>query len=401
MNATLSGMVYFDNAATMAPLPEVITKLNELNSSLYGNSSSAHQAGRDAQEIFERAQNTLAQYFKVPSSHVIFTSGGTESNNLAIWGALGGLVPTFQWLKSGATGKLLTSTVEHDATKKVFECFQAMGAQVGWIGVDQQGLLNLAQLETELENRTRLVSFHHAQNEVGVLQDVAKVGQLIREKQPDALFHVDAIQSFLKVPIDLESMHIDLLSISGHKIGGPKGVGAIILGKRFQNRSPKLGSLIQGSSQQLGIRPGTVPVPSIAAMATAIELGIQNFQENRKNLLSLRQHLIENLPAKTILNGPLPAQENSPNRVPQTVCFSVPGLPSSMLVEALSSRGYCISAGSACHASSPKPNETLSKMGVPRDVALSAIRVSFNSKNTRQEVDGFLNALQDTIRQFT
>lgn len=396
----VTSTVYFDNAATTAVLPCALERLNELTTSVIGNSASVHQKGRQAQEILDECHESLGRHFNVPPNHVIFTSGGTESNNLAIWGAIGGLTQAFHWLKSGGQGKLITSTVEHSATSKVFETLECMGAQVGWVGVNQEGILELSHLEEELAGRTKLLSLHHAQNEIGVLQDIKAVSQLFRSKQPDAIFHIDAIQSFMKVPVDLDTLGVDMISISGHKIGAPKGVGALVLGRRFENRNPKIGTLINGSAQQFGLRPGTVPVPSIGSFVAAIEWGEKNLEENRKRLLELRQRLTSQLPTKAVLNGPQDTSASNPNRAPQTINFSIPSLPSAVTVEALSSKGFCVSSGSACHSTNPKPNETLMQMGVGRDRALSAVRVSFSPQNTLQEVDRFIAELKEVIQQY-
>ncbi len=365
-----------------------------------GNSASAHRKGRQAQETLDLCHEAIGRHFNVPPNHVVFTSGGTESNNLAIWGALGGLAPAFHWLKSGGQGKLLTSTVEHSASSKVFESLECMGAQVGWIGVDREGLLDLNQLSEELATRTKFVSFHHAQNEVGALQDIRAVSQLVRAKQPDAILHIDAIQSFMKVPVDMAALGVDMVSLSAHKIGGPKGVGALILGPRFESRSPKIGTLINGSPQQFGLRPGTVPVPVIGSFVSAVQWGETRIKENEKHLLALRERLTAQLPSKAVINGPADISANNPRRAPQTISFSIPGLPSAVTVEALSAKGYCISSGAACHSTNPKPNETLTQMGVGRDRALSMVRVSFAQQNTFEEVDGFLAQLGEVIREY-
>lgn len=397
----VSGTVYFDNAATTPPLPEVVARLAELNSTVFGNASSAHHKGRQAQEVLDGAQQTLAELFRVPPSHIVFTSGGTESNNLAIWGGLGGLVQAFQWIRNGGQGKIVTSTVEHDATKRVCQSLQQMGAPVAWIDVDQEGILRLDQLEREATERIRIVSIHHVQNEVGTLQDIRAISELVRASQPDALIHVDGVQSFMKIPVDLEKLGVDLFTISGHKIGGPKGVGALILGRRLENRNPKIGPLILGPmAQQFGIRPGTVPVPAIGAFVTAIEWNRRNLEANTKKLLSLRRRLIDSLPPQAELNGPNDVSDSSRHRAPQTVNFSLRGLPSAVAVEALSARGFCVSAGSACHSTNPQPNETILKMGLGRERALSAIRVSFSPQNTPEEVDAFQSSLTEILRQF-
>jgi cysteine desulfurase len=402
MSKHLSAPVYFDNAATTALLPNALERLMQLSTGVMGNSSSAHRKGRQAQEVLDQSHEAIGRVFNVPPTHVVFTSGGTESNNLAIWGALGGLTQGVNWLKQGAPGKLLTSTVEHAASGRLFEELECMGAKLGWINVDQEGLLDVEQLESELSSgdRVKLVSIHHAQNEIGVLQDIRAISQRVRAKHPDAIIHIDAVQSFMKVPLNMDELGVDMVSVSSHKIGGPKGIGALVLGRRFENRNPKIGALIQGSAQQYGIRPGTVPVPAIGAFVTAVEWGQKHLEENREKLLALRERLTTSLPKSAIVNGPKNVARSNPRRAPQTVSFSVPALPSAVTVEALSSRGFCISSGAACNSTNPKPNQTLTSMGVSRERALSMVRVSFNSQNTPEEVDAFVAALNEVIEQY-
>lgn len=402
MPTNVSGTVYFDNAATTAPLPVAVERLLELTTKVMGNSMSSHRKGRQAQDVLDQSHESLGRYFNVPPSHVVFTSGGTESNNLAIWGALGGLSQAFCWMKSPGQVKVLTSTVEHAASGKVFETLESTGAPVGWLGVNQEGFLDLNQLEQELSTgRTKLLSIHHAQNEIGALQDIREISKLVRAKSPDTIIHIDAVQSFMKVPVSFEELGVDMVSISAHKVGGPKGIGALVLGRRFENRSPKIGTFINGSPQQFGLRPGTVPVPAIGSFIAAVEWGTKNFDTNRAKLLTLRERLTSRLPKEAILNGPADVSAANIKRVPQTINFSIPALPSAVTVEALSTAGYCVSAGAACHSTNPKPNETLMQMGVGRERALSSIRVSFSYENTLAEVDSFTDALSDVIQQYT
>jgi cysteine desulfurase len=403
MPKNASGTVYFDNAATTAPLAVVTERLVELSNQVMGNSHSAHKKGRQALEVLDQSHETMGRYFDVPPSHVVFTSGGTESNNLAIWGALGGLAQAFHWLKTTASdqkSKLITSTIEHAATGKVFESLECMGAPVAWLGVDADGFLNLAQLEEELSVRPKLISIHHAQNEIGVVQDIKRISQMVRAKYPDTIIHIDAVQSYMKVPFSIEDLDVDMVSISAHKLGGPKGIGALVLGRRFENRNPKIGTLINGSPQQSGMRPGTVPVPTIGAFVAAVEWGVRNFEENRGRMFALRERLASKLPKIAVINGPGDLSRENHRRAPQTLSFSIPGLPSPVTVEALSARGFCVSSGAACNSTNPKPNETLMEMGVGRDRALSAVRVSFSPFNTLEEVDAFAAALEDVVQQY-
>lgn len=397
--STLAGTTYFDNAATTTPLPDVVEELHRVTESVIGNSSSVHRRGRQAQEVLDQCHEALGRFFEVPPSHVIFTSGGTESNNLAVWGALGGLAQAFKSIKAATSARLVTSTIEHSSLGRVYETLQEIGAPVYFAGVNREGLLDLSQFEKALDGRTRLVSLHHVQSEIGVVQDIKAASDLIRAKQPDALLHIDAVQSYLKVPVSFAGLGVDMISISGHKLGGPKGVGALILGPRFEGRRPKLGQFAVGAAHQFGIRPGTVPVPAIAAMTSAIKWGQAHFEENQQKLLRLRGRLFSKLPERARPNGPSDISEKNPGRAPQIVNFSIPGLPSAVVVEELSARNFCVSAGSACHSTNPQPNATLMQMGLGPERALSAVRVSFSPFNTVEEVDHFVDELRDVIEQ--
>ncbi len=386
---------YFDHSATTAILDAALEEMHKINLTHYGNPNSVHLLGRLAHDKLDEYQGKLSKIFKVPPTHIIFTSGGTESNNLAIWGALGGLIQGHEWLKEERDSQIITSTIEHDATKNTFRAFEEMGANVKWLPVDKDGRIQAEKLDEFLNTRTKLLSIHHVQNEIGTIQDLASISKLVRAKQPQALIHIDAVQSFLKVPFDFESTGVDLISISAHKIRGPKGIGALILGPRFESRKPKLYPLIQGSAQQYGIRPGTIALPLIAGMTKAIEWGYENFSKNTSLTKSLSEHLISKLPSNIQLNS------SSKYRAPHIVNFSVSNFPSGMMVECLSSMGIFVSAGSACHSANSDPNPIITSLGYDKNRALTAMRVSIAPTNTTDEIDHLLNSIQNVIKKYS
>ncbi len=394
--------IYFDNAATTPLLPEALECLTETSRDIYGNSSSAHTIGKRSSAILNESKATFAELFGVPPEHVVFTSGGTESNNLAVWGALGGIVNVFHWLKSprARDEQILTSVVEHAATQKIFEQFDLLGANVSWLGVNSECLIDSNTLSNSLANnqRVRILSLHHVQNEIGAVQPIRQIADQVREHSPEALVHIDAIQSFAKIPVDLEALNVDLVSVSGHKIGGPKGIGALVLGRRFADRKPKLGTILAGSGQQDGLRPGTVPVPLIASFATAAKLGISRLENQRRTLETLRNRLAEKLNGIATVNGPSDLSFNSPFRAPQTLNFSLTPVQASSVVEVLSAKGICISAGSACQSSGSRGSEVLLRMGLGASRAQSALRASFSVKNSVEEVDILAEALNECLR---
>ncbi|MGE4234501.1 MAG: cysteine desulfurase family protein [Bacteriovoracia bacterium] len=387
-------IIYFDNAATTKPLPEVLSEVNEVSGRYWANSSSSHRLGRQAEEYLFSLQAKAGSIFGVPPSHIVFTSGGTESNNLALWGSLGGISEATLWLKEHGDSYLVTSTIEHPSTKDVFNCLEKVGFKTKKIGVDSEGFLRLEDLEEFIKNnRVRLLSVHHVQNEIGTIQDLERVRSLLDKYCPESLLHIDAVQSFSKIDIPVKK--VDLISISAHKFGGPKGIGALILGERFKNRAQKLGKLIHGSSQQWGMRPGTIPIPQVAGLVKAMEIQVNDKPSNVAKIMAVRDFLLQNLPPQVVLNGPKDLEK----RAPQTLNISIPGLPGSAIVEALSARGVCVSAGSACSSHLAKAS-TVFELGLPEAIASSAFRVSLCHDNTIEEAALFIKILEEIRSQY-
>jgi cysteine desulfurase len=400
MSDSLTRTVYFDNAATTPTLPCALERWQELSRDVFGNPSSSHRKGKAAKAALDECHERFGAIFDIPPQHVIFTSGGTESSNHAIWGALGGIESGVQWLREHPKGNLITTEIEHPATTNPIRMLGRCGATVDWARVRQDGLLDLEQLSEILNPQTRLVSLHHVQNEIGMIQDIKAITRIVRAKAPQAIIHIDAIQSFLRIPVSFNELDVDLIGISGHKVGAPKGVGALLLGRRFESESRKFGSLLLGSTQQANLRPGTVPVPLIGAFTAAVDWGLEHFEENRTRLFQLSERLQIKLPRdQAVINGP--SLNQAQHRAPHIVNFSLPGVSSPLMVDWLSRNGFCVSSGSACHSTKAKPNETLMKMGVSELRALSAIRVSFSHLNTDSQVDQFAETLLEGIEQLS
>lgn len=387
--------VYFDHAATTPPLPEVLDRFHELSVQAFGNSAAPHRAGLAALEILEDFQLVLSQHFQVPPQNIIFTSGGTESNNQAILSSLGGIEKAF--CNHSKIGQLLTSVTEHSSVEAVFRSLEAAGSEVNRIKVNEDGLLDLHHLSILLQKKTRLLSLHHVQNVTGTCQDISTVGEILKSLHPDAFFHVDAVQSWLKVPIDIKESKIDILTLSAHKNYGPKGLGITVLGERFSDHLENFSPLLLGAPQQHGMRPGTVPVPLIGSFLPAFLKLTSDFERNRKHYFNLRDTLISGLPREVQVIGPKDISHASSERAPHILTIAIPGIHSTDAIRELSKYGFCVSAGSACNAHNSKPNEILLQMGLTEEVALSSVRISFGIQNTTQQVIDFNQALQTLI----
>ncbi len=389
---------YLDNAATTAVYPEAIARMNEILMECNGNSSSGHLKGREALALFEDSMKTIASSLQTKSDNVIFTSGGSESNNQAIWAGLGGLTKVVKNLLNHTPQTMASTRIEHLATKKLVEELGVLGLNVYWLPLRQSGLVDVEQFEFDLKNGLRidLLSVHHAQNEMGTLQDVQVLSCLLKKYQPAAKLHVDAVQSYLKAGFDFGKFPlVDYVSISAHKIGGPKGAGVLAL-------SPRLGieefrGILLGSSQQHGARPGTIPVALACATATAVAIGAQHFDRDRQQLKELREYLEQRLVAQFGRDLTVHGPREERYRAPQTLFFSLRGLVSYDAILALSERGICVSAGSACSSTKADsrllPNAVLKELKFDEALSTSVLRVSLSHSNTKADLETFIQAL--------
>lgn len=378
--------VYLDNSATTRVFPEVAELMTKIMCEDYGNPSSLHMKGVRAEQYLRYAKETLAKLLKVAEKELYFTSGGTESDNLALIGAA---------MANRRRGNhLITTQIEHPAIIQTMHYLEEQGFRVTYLPVDGYGQIRLADLQRAMTPQTILVSIMHTNNEIGSLQPVEEAGALIKRMNPGTLFHVDAVQGFGKAKIFPKRMNIDMFSASGHKIHGPKGVGLLYVADKV-----KIAPLSHGGGQQMGLRPGTENVPGIVGMAKAAELLYQNYDEDIRHLYHCKKHFIEGVSRleQVQVNGLLPEDPYGQRTAPHVVSVSFGGVRSEVLLHALEDSGIYVSAGSACSARKPQPSATLRAIGVDKNLLESTIRFSFSVFTTIEEIDYALKVMYDKI----
>lgn len=373
--------VYLDNSATTRVLPEVAELMNKIMTEDYGNPSSMHFKGMQAENYVKHAKEQIAKVLKVNEKEILFTSGGTESDNMALIGCA--------MANKRAGMHLITTKIEHPAILQTMKYLEQQGFEVTYLPVDEYGRVRPEDLQRSMRRDTILVSVMYTNNEIGAVQPIAELGALIKRMNPRTLFHVDAVQGFGKYRIWPKRMNIDLMSVSGHKIHGPKGIGFLYIGEKV-----KIHPIIWGGGQQKGMRSGTENVPGVAGIGLATERIYEHLDEDVERLYDIREAFINGLSGldQVVVNG-LPGRETAPH----IVSVSIWGVRSEVLLHALEDRGICVSAGSACASNHPQTSETLKAIGVERDLLDSTIRFSFSIFTTMEEIEYTLQALYDII----
>ena len=372
---------YFDNSATTRCYPEVAEIVVKTMTEDFGNPSAMHLKGVEAEKYVREAAQTLAKILKVNEKEIIFTSGGTESNNLALFGGADA--------NKRSGNHIITTSVEHAAVGQPAERLEQMGYEVTIVPVDHRGVVQLEALEKALRLDTILVSTMYVNNEVGAVMPVEEIAKLVHEKSPKALYHVDAIQAFGKYRIYPKKAGIDMLSVSSHKIHGPKGVGFLYI-----NEKARIQPQILGGGQQAGMRSGTDNVPGIAGLGVAAKMVYTDFDEKIEHMYQLKERLAEGflkLP-DVRLNG-MEIREGAP----QILSASFLGVRSEVLLHTLEEKGIYVSAGSACSSHKRKAAGTLSAMGMEAAQRESTLRFSFSEENTFEEVDYALEVIGQVL----
>ena len=372
---------YFDNSATTRCYPEVAEIVVKTMTEDFGNPSAMHLKGVEAEKYVREAAQTLAKILKVNEKEIIFTSGGTESNNLALFGGADA--------NKRSGNHIITTSVEHAAVGQPAERLEQMGYEVTIVPVDHRGVVQLEALEKALRPDTILVSTMYVNNEVGAVMPVEEIAKLVHEKSPKALYHVDAIQAFGKYRIYPNKAGIDMLSVSSHKIHGPKGVGFLYI-----NEKARIQPQILGGGQQAGMRSGTDNVPGIAGLGVAAKMVYTDFDEKIEHMYQLKERLAEGflkLP-DVRLNG-MEIREGAP----QILSASFLGVRSEVLLHTLEEKGIYVSAGSACSSHKRKAAGTLSAMGMEAAQRESTLRFSFSEENTFEEVDYVLEVIGQVL----
>lgn len=376
--------VYLDNAATTMPFQEVRDIMVETMEKEYGNPSSMHRKGIDAENYVKQTRKIIAKSMKVEEKEIIFTSGGTEANNQALIGGA---------LANARKGKhIITTKIEHASVHNPLLFLEEQGFRVSFVSVDENGYVNMEELLNEICEDTILVSIMYVNNEIGTLEDISSIGKAVKNKKPDVLFHVDAIQAFGKCKIYPKKLGIDLLSVSGHKIHGPKGIGFLYIKDKT-----KIKPYIYGGGQQNGLRSGTENVPGIAGLGKAVELIYQNHEEKQNTLYELKEYFVEQL--KQIEHMTVNGITNISIRetAPHVVSVTAHGVRSEVLLHALEDKGVYVSSGSACSSNHPALSGTLQAIGLDKKAIEGTIRFSFSVFTTKEELDYTITALKELL----
>ncbi|WP_318507998.1 cysteine desulfurase family protein [Bacillus sp. T3] len=372
-------MIYFDNSATTKPYQDVIDSFVRVASDYFGNPSSLHQLGGMAEKLLSQARNQIAKLLNVKENEILFTSGGTESNNLAIKGTA--------MMYRGRGKHIITTEVEHASVRETMEQLKQLGFQVTYIKPDHDGRISVKAIEEAIRQDTILVSVIHVQNEIGTIQPINEIGSLLKD-YPKILFHVDHVQGVAKVPLDIQECGIDLCSISGHKFHGLKGTGALYLREGLH-----ISPLFSGGNQESKHRSGTENVAGMVAMAKALRLTIENNKNKRLSLEKMMKYLrseLSDIPEISVHTPEVGA-------APHIINFSIIGYKAEVFVHSLAEKGVFVSTTSACSSRQAEVSKTLLAMGIPADEAKSAIRISLSYENTMQEAVEAVTAIKATI----
>ncbi len=372
-------IIYMDNAATTATRPEVMEKMLPYFTEHYGNPSSIHSVGRDARRAIENARRQVAEALGAQPREIYFTAGGSESDNWAIRCASKALA------KKGK--HIITSQIEHHAVLHTCDYMEKQGYEVTYLPVDSEGRVSVEDVKKAIRPDTVLISIMAANNEIGTLQPIREIGQVAHEA--GVLFHTDAVQAVGAVPIDVNEWNVDMLSLSGHKFHGPKGIGALYIRKGV-----KISNLIFGGAQERGLRAGTENLPGIVGLGEAIELAVKELPEYTRRMTQLRDKLIDGILSSVPdvrLNG------HRTQRLPGNVNVSVRYVEGEALLMRLDLAGVEASSGSACTSGSLDPSHVLLAIGLPHEIAHGSLRLSLGTENTEADVDYVLEKLPGIV----
>lgn len=367
-------MHYLDHSATTFVLPEAAKVAVRVMTQQFGNPSSVHKMGIEASDILERARSQAAAIMNAELSELTFTSCGTEAINTAIFGAAH---------RRGRGKHIVTTAIEHSATLNACKRLEQEGFEVTYLQPDETGHVALSELRSALREDTILLTCMLVNNEVGTVLPVKEFGKLLRKKCPNALFHIDAVQGLARIPIKPKLWNADFVSVSGHKIGAPKGIGALYIKKGVH-----IAPLLYGGGQERGMRPGTEPMPNIAAFGTACELKRQQIDENARKVQQLADYLDEQIQTRF----PWAVQNGQPD-IPYVRNYSFPGCKSEVLLRVLEMHEVYVSSGSACNKG--RASHVLAAMKIPHERIQSALRISFAPSNTTEDIDALLDAVAE------
>lgn len=374
-------MIYLDNAATTMPYKEVTDAMVQADHAFFANPSSMHSAGYDAEKRIALAEETLLKVIGGAGGNLVFTSGGTESNNLALFGTV------FHALKR--TPHMITTKIEHPSVLEPAKALESMGAEVTYISPDENGFIHPDEIVNSIKDNTLLVSVMGVNNETGAKQPIAEIAKRVKAKKPRILVHTDCVQAFGNIKINASSWGVDMISLSGHKIHGPKGVGGLYVAKNI-----RINPVMLGGHQQNNLRSGTHNTTGIIGFAKAAELTDARFAEKNETLVFLKNKLIE-----TLKTDPLFEIHNEGDLYsPHIISVRAKNVRAEVLLHALEPAGICISAGSACSSNKPAPSHVLTAMGYDKNKIEETIRVSTGAFSTEEDIDRFCLAVRQEAK---
>ncbi|AWI13128.1 Cysteine desulfurase [Caldibacillus thermoamylovorans] len=373
-------MIYFDNSATTKPKKEVLDTFYKVAENYFGNPSSVHHLGLQAENLLSQARNQIATLLKTDEQEIIFTSGGTEGNNFIIKGV------AEKYRNRGH--HMITTMIEHPSVLNTCIQLENNGFDVTYLPVDETGRVRVEDVKRALRKDTILVSIMHVNNEIGSVQPIEKIGELLKN-HPKTLFHVDHVQGVTKVPLDFHESNVDFASISSHKFHGLKGTGAIYIRKGL-----KLAPLLAGGGQERGFRSGTENLAGIVAMAKALRLGMLDYEAKIDTMMDVRDFLINELQLIEGVKMNTPKQNTSPH----IINFSVQGFKAEVLVHELEQHGLYVSTTSACSSRTNEPSRTILAMGLGEERATTSIRISLSFDNTMEEAKQAVAIIKQSIK---
>ena len=372
-------IIYLDNAATTKTAPEVVEAMLPYFSEHYGNPSSIYSLGTESKKVVSEVRESIAKSLGAANNEIYFTAGGSEADNWAIKATAEAYVQK---------GKhIITSAIEHHAVLHTCEYLEKRGFEVTYVGVDENGILKLDELEKAIRPDTILISVMFANNEIGTIQPIKEIGRIAKEH--GILFHTDAVQAYGQLPINVDEYQIDMLSASAHKLNGPKGIGFLYIRKGLKTRS-----FIHGGAQERSRRAGTENVPGIVGLGAASERAFARMEEKTKKEIELRDYLIRRIEEEVPycrLNG------DRTRRLPNNVNFSFRFVEGESLLIMLDMRGICASSGSACTSGSLDPSHVLLAIGLPHEIAHGSLRLTLSEENTKEELDTTVEAIKEIV----
>lgn len=381
MRMNMEKIIYLDNAATTKTAPEVVEAMLPYFTQYYGNPSSIYTVGAEAKKALNQARETIAGTLGAAANEIYFTAGGSEADNWAIKATAEAY--------SGKGKHIITSAIEHHAVLHTCQYLEKNGFEVTYVGVDENGIIKLDELKASIRPDTILITVMFANNEIGTIQPIKEIGEMAKEH--GIIFHTDAVQAYGQLPISVDDYHIDMLSASGHKLNGPKGVGFLYIRKGVKSRS-----FLHGGQQERGRRAGTENVPGVVGLATAAKRAFDGMDEKTKKEKELRDYLIRRIEKEVPycrLNG------DREKRLPNNVNFSFQFIEGESLLIMLDMKGICASSGSACTSGSLDPSHVLLAIGLPHEIAHGSLRLTVSEENTIEEMDQVLDAVKEIVEK--